>query len=165
MFWLLRLSPKFVGVPEDSKFSLLGVWVSSSQLPQTGVATMSIITCFYLFCIICRSSFIYIVPSLCTLFVVFINTTLFWKDNFLTLITFKHHVHDIYKVCNCLHHVHFNLICELVFIFEIVQLLVKNRFQIFLSFLLHSWSCLSHSCALTCNQWTPLTIVCLVLLF
>jgi hypothetical protein len=31
--------------------------------------------------------------------------------------------------------------------------------------LLHSWSCLSHSCALTCNQWTPLTIVCLVLLF
>jgi hypothetical protein len=33
------LSSEFSGVPEDSKFPLLGVWVSSSHLTQSGVAT------------------------------------------------------------------------------------------------------------------------------
>ncbi len=39
MFWPLNSSFKFLGVPEDSKFPLLGVWVSSSHLTQSGVAT------------------------------------------------------------------------------------------------------------------------------
>jgi hypothetical protein len=39
VFWQLQSSSKFLKVPEDSKFPLLGVWVSSSHLPQSGVAT------------------------------------------------------------------------------------------------------------------------------
>jgi hypothetical protein len=39
VFWSLQSSSEFLGVPEDSKFPLLGVWVSSSHLPQSGVAT------------------------------------------------------------------------------------------------------------------------------
>ncbi len=39
MFWPLNLSSEFLGVPEDSNFPLLGVWVSSSHLSQSGVAT------------------------------------------------------------------------------------------------------------------------------
>ncbi len=37
MFWPLQLSSEVLGVPEDSKFPLLGVRVSSSHLPQSGV--------------------------------------------------------------------------------------------------------------------------------
>jgi hypothetical protein len=40
-FWPLQSSSEVVRVPEDSKFPLLGVWVSSSHLPQSGVATRS----------------------------------------------------------------------------------------------------------------------------
>ncbi len=36
MFWPLKLNSKLAGVSEDSKFPLLGVWVSSSHLPQSG---------------------------------------------------------------------------------------------------------------------------------
>ncbi len=39
MFWPLQSSSEFLGVLEDSKFPLLGVWVSSSHLAQSGVAT------------------------------------------------------------------------------------------------------------------------------
>ncbi len=39
MFWPLQSSSEFSGVPKDFKFSLLGVRVSSSHLPQSGVAT------------------------------------------------------------------------------------------------------------------------------
>ncbi len=42
MFWPLQSSFKFSRVPKDSKFPLLGVWVSSSHLAQSGVATWSI---------------------------------------------------------------------------------------------------------------------------
>jgi hypothetical protein len=38
VFWPLQSSSEFSGVPEDSKFPLLGVWVSSSHLTQSGVA-------------------------------------------------------------------------------------------------------------------------------
>jgi hypothetical protein len=38
--WPLQSSSEFLGVPEDSKFPLLGVWVSSSHLTQSGVATL-----------------------------------------------------------------------------------------------------------------------------
>jgi hypothetical protein len=36
----LQSSSEFSGIPEDSKFPLLGVWISSSHLPQNGVATL-----------------------------------------------------------------------------------------------------------------------------
>jgi len=39
VFWPLQLSSKVAGVPKDSKFPLLGMWISSSHLPQSGVAT------------------------------------------------------------------------------------------------------------------------------
>jgi hypothetical protein len=39
VFWPIKSSSEVAGVPEDSKFPLLGVWVSSSHLPQSGVAT------------------------------------------------------------------------------------------------------------------------------
>jgi hypothetical protein len=39
VFWPFNLSTEFSGVPEDSKFPLLGVWVSPSHLAQSGVAT------------------------------------------------------------------------------------------------------------------------------
>jgi hypothetical protein len=35
------LSSEFSGVPEDSKFPLLGVWASPSHLAQSGVATIN----------------------------------------------------------------------------------------------------------------------------
>ncbi len=41
MFWPLQSRSKFLGVLEDSKFPLLGVWVSSSHLAQSGVATLA----------------------------------------------------------------------------------------------------------------------------
>ncbi len=41
MFWPLKSSSEFLGVPEDSKSPLLGVWVSSSHLAQSGVATLA----------------------------------------------------------------------------------------------------------------------------
>jgi len=37
VFWPLKSSSKILGVSEDSKFPLLGVWVSSSHLPQNEV--------------------------------------------------------------------------------------------------------------------------------
>jgi len=37
--WPLQSSSEIARVPEDSKFSLLGMGVSSSHLPQSGVAT------------------------------------------------------------------------------------------------------------------------------
>ncbi len=40
MFLPLQSNSKVSGVPKDSKFPLLGVWVSSSHLPQSGVATI-----------------------------------------------------------------------------------------------------------------------------
>jgi len=40
VFWPLQLSSEVARAPEDSKFPLLGVWVSSSHLPQSGVATL-----------------------------------------------------------------------------------------------------------------------------
>jgi len=43
VFWLLQSNSKVVGVPEDSKFPLLGMWVSSSHLPQSGVATLTML--------------------------------------------------------------------------------------------------------------------------
>jgi hypothetical protein len=39
IFWPLQSSFEFLRVLEDSKFPLLGVWVSSSHLVQSGVAT------------------------------------------------------------------------------------------------------------------------------
>jgi hypothetical protein len=39
VFWSFNSSSKFSGVPEDSKFPLLGVWASPSHLAQSGVAT------------------------------------------------------------------------------------------------------------------------------
>ncbi len=39
MFWPLQSSSEFPRVLEDSKSPLLGVWVSSSHLAQSGVAT------------------------------------------------------------------------------------------------------------------------------
>jgi hypothetical protein len=41
VFWPLNSNSKFLGVPEDFKFPLLGVWVSSSHLTQSGVATVA----------------------------------------------------------------------------------------------------------------------------
>ncbi len=40
MFWPLKSSSELSRVPEDSKFPPLGVWVSSSHLAQSGVATI-----------------------------------------------------------------------------------------------------------------------------
>jgi hypothetical protein len=40
VFWHLQSSFEIARVPEDSKFPLLGVRVSSSHLPQNGVATL-----------------------------------------------------------------------------------------------------------------------------
>jgi hypothetical protein len=40
VFWPFNSSSKFLGVPEDSKFPLLGVWASPSHLAQSGVATI-----------------------------------------------------------------------------------------------------------------------------
>jgi hypothetical protein len=37
VFWPFNSSSEFLGVPEDSKFPLLGVWASPSQLDQSGV--------------------------------------------------------------------------------------------------------------------------------
>jgi len=45
VFWPLKLSSELAGVSEDSKFPLLGVWVSSSHLPQSGVATFDLYNC------------------------------------------------------------------------------------------------------------------------
>jgi hypothetical protein len=42
VFWPLQSSSEFLGVPKDSKFPLLGVWVSSSHLAQSGVVTLFI---------------------------------------------------------------------------------------------------------------------------
>jgi hypothetical protein len=39
VFFLFNSSSEFSGVPEDSKFSLLGVWASPSHLAQSEVAT------------------------------------------------------------------------------------------------------------------------------
>ncbi len=39
VFWPFKSSSEFSGVPEDSKFPLLGVWASPSHLAQSGVAT------------------------------------------------------------------------------------------------------------------------------
>jgi hypothetical protein len=39
VFWSFNSSSEFLGVPEDSKFPLLGVWASPSHLAQSGVAT------------------------------------------------------------------------------------------------------------------------------
>jgi hypothetical protein len=39
VFWPFNLSSEILGVPEDSKFPLLGVWASPSHLAQSGVAT------------------------------------------------------------------------------------------------------------------------------
>jgi hypothetical protein len=39
VFWPLLPNSKHLGVPEDSKSLTLGVWVSSSHLAQSGVAT------------------------------------------------------------------------------------------------------------------------------
>ncbi len=39
MFWPLQSRSKFSRVPEDSQVPFLGVWVVTSQLPQSGVAT------------------------------------------------------------------------------------------------------------------------------
>jgi hypothetical protein len=39
VFWPFNSSSEFLGVPEDSKFPLLGVWASPSHLAQSGVAT------------------------------------------------------------------------------------------------------------------------------
>jgi hypothetical protein len=39
VFWPFNSSFEFSGVPEDSKFPLLGVWASPSHLAQSGVAT------------------------------------------------------------------------------------------------------------------------------
>jgi hypothetical protein len=39
VFWPFNSSFEFLGVPEDSKFPLLGVWASPSHLAQSGVAT------------------------------------------------------------------------------------------------------------------------------
>jgi hypothetical protein len=41
VFWPLQSSSELLGVPEDSKSPLLGVWVSSSHLAQSGVATLA----------------------------------------------------------------------------------------------------------------------------
>ncbi len=41
MFFLLLSSSEVAGVPEDSKFPRLGVWVSSSHFVQSGVVTGS----------------------------------------------------------------------------------------------------------------------------
>jgi hypothetical protein len=43
VFWPFNSSSEFLGVPEDSKFPLLGVWVSPSHLAQSGVATFNIL--------------------------------------------------------------------------------------------------------------------------
>ncbi len=37
----MQSSFEYLGVPEDSKFPLLGVWVSSSHLTQSGIATIN----------------------------------------------------------------------------------------------------------------------------
>jgi hypothetical protein len=42
VFWPFNSSFEFLGVPEDSKFPLLGVWASASHLAQSGVATQSL---------------------------------------------------------------------------------------------------------------------------
>jgi hypothetical protein len=42
VFWPFNSSSKFLGVPEDSKFPLLGVWASPSHLAQSGVATSGV---------------------------------------------------------------------------------------------------------------------------
>ncbi len=40
MFWPLQSSFEFLGVAEDSKFPLSGMWVSSSHLAQSEIATL-----------------------------------------------------------------------------------------------------------------------------
>jgi len=42
VFWPLNSSSQFSGVSEDSNFPLLGVWVSSSHLSQSGVVTLAL---------------------------------------------------------------------------------------------------------------------------
>jgi hypothetical protein len=39
VFWPFNSSSEFLGVLEDSKFPLLGMWASPSHLAQSGVAT------------------------------------------------------------------------------------------------------------------------------
>jgi len=39
MFWPLKSRSKFLRVPKDSQVPFSGVWVATSQLPQSGVAT------------------------------------------------------------------------------------------------------------------------------
>jgi hypothetical protein len=46
VFWPLQSSSEFLGVMEDSNFSLLRVWVSSSHLSQSGVAKFPFIIYF-----------------------------------------------------------------------------------------------------------------------
>jgi hypothetical protein len=47
VFWPFNSSSKLLGVPEDSKFPLLGVWASPSHLAQSGVATITLESCSY----------------------------------------------------------------------------------------------------------------------
>ncbi len=39
MFWPLESCSEFSGVPKDSQVPFSGVWMATSQLPQSGVAT------------------------------------------------------------------------------------------------------------------------------
>jgi hypothetical protein len=39
VFWPLQSNSEFLGVPEDSQVPFSGVWVATSHLPQSGVAT------------------------------------------------------------------------------------------------------------------------------
>jgi hypothetical protein len=43
VFWPFNSSSEFLGVSEDSKFPLLGVWASPSHLAQSGVATTRVL--------------------------------------------------------------------------------------------------------------------------
>jgi hypothetical protein len=47
MFWPLQSSFEFSGVPKDSKFPLLGMWISSSHLFQSGVATYLLLPTYH----------------------------------------------------------------------------------------------------------------------
>jgi hypothetical protein len=42
VFWPFNSSSEFSGVPEDSKFPLLGMWASPPHLAQSGVATIKL---------------------------------------------------------------------------------------------------------------------------
>ncbi len=40
VFWPLKSSSEFLGVPEGSQVPILGVWVATSHFPQSGVTTL-----------------------------------------------------------------------------------------------------------------------------